>query len=823
MAFRASTSRAAGSVPPAARCSHTATAVGEELWVIGGGVYIAERAAFEHFADVHVLGADGVWVRISTGGGPFTARRGHSASLYGRHIAVFGGVGNGGELCDGFVWLLDTQCLPKDGHRTAMWTRRRPSSAAEMPGYPHVRPFRVGFRENGARPRDAPPQLLALLAQPELRRGHGSFVVDDELFVFGGYTNSQLHLEGWIYALDLNDDAAAWRLQKTRGADPGACALFASEQTSRFWICAGGTQTSRVHPSHLSKLHALVEIWLLDLRTFVWSRARPGAGGSPPPAARFCCAVATLAEHWVVVPELAAAAEESGAATPRRGGGATSTPPTGLLELLQPYAGGDAGGDAGGTLPPVPCSASATSSLFISTSNIPSAEGAGSAGRVAPVPRFAAASPLSFRRLPDQGVREIRVRLALLLFGGSPCFTQNQDERVSAQQPAQDASDAFYELHVTCLLSPAPAPAPATGPGRTAESTGGGLLDLDGAWSACTAAAPPLLKRQELHHGMLLQGPPLVVWQRVANPPLRAKGAAAAARPPCASFDAGCAWVSDERPFEVGMRFLMPGASAFVPQESIVDGVGDGLCDDVGGGSNRMLLRDPRVLRPSPGREQCHPPAGEYVVATVHGVAPPGATAVDRDQQCDIWLPPPPQEVPTDDFDFGDNLTTKRGRRCTVLQRDVIEAHQRACARLGVDGPLRFGREWARVQPRSALLVHGEAGGNRVSPPMSRNAASLTQLAPPSRTVTVVDVAATRSGAALGGSRGDARHRAARTDFWTRASDAGTLILFGGGVHGVVGIVSTRTKMTVSLRANPSHTIALAPPHFFRPPTGVLS
>lgn len=70
------------------------------------------------------------------------------------------------------------------------------------------------------------------------------------------------------------------------------------------------------------------------------------------------------------------------------------------------------------------------------------------------------------------------------------------------------------------------------------------------------------------------------------------------------------------------------------------------------------------------------------------------------------------------------------------------------------------------------------AGGGA---PASRNAATLTQLAQPSRTVTVAHVAATRGAPALGDSRVDAT---LRETFWSRAAEAGTLVLFGGGIHG---------------------------------------
>ena len=85
-----------GGTPPCGRCSHTATLVGDLLYIIGGGrVPDPETpSTFEHFNDVHALDLrTAQWSRVEPSGDEFPARRGHCAGLHEatRRVFIFGG------------------------------------------------------------------------------------------------------------------------------------------------------------------------------------------------------------------------------------------------------------------------------------------------------------------------------------------------------------------------------------------------------------------------------------------------------------------------------------------------------------------------------------------------------------------------------------------------------------------------------------------------------------------------------------------------------------------------------------------------------------
>ena len=85
-----------GGTPPCGRCSHTATLVGDLLYIIGGGRVPdpEESNVFEHFNDVHALDLrTAQWSRVEPSGETFPARRGHCAGLHEatRRVFIFGG------------------------------------------------------------------------------------------------------------------------------------------------------------------------------------------------------------------------------------------------------------------------------------------------------------------------------------------------------------------------------------------------------------------------------------------------------------------------------------------------------------------------------------------------------------------------------------------------------------------------------------------------------------------------------------------------------------------------------------------------------------
>ena len=721
---------------PTARCSHSATAVRGELWVIGGGLARPDKSRFTHFDDVHVL-RDSTWVKVRTRGASFTARRGHSASLWrDRYIVVFGGAGDGGRMWNDGVWLLDTGCSSSgdDGRgrrreRCATWTRVNPSELAELPGEPRIgHNGRVNFRDGPLGPVVVPPAVLAHLSRPEPRRGHGSFIVGDELFVYGGYTETNIYLKGWLYALDLKRDGAAWRLQQTTGLDPGATALFSSVTTARFWICCGGIEINPVPDAA-----DLSEVWVLDLRSFAWSRAMATAEGSPPPSARFCCSVALLAEHWVVVGK---EKSEFVRSPPRS---------SGLLELLQPPVDSDA------------AAAAATATTPSARSPLSSFRSEGSAAR------SVAASPLSFRRAEASdesgGVSELRLRLSIVMFGGSACTPCTYLPSSFEEFDEQQNSNSFYEMHLSFVLRPAVADGSVATAVATAAAvafaaasagaavgatsggggSGGGLLGLQLQLSAAESttaarAGPPLLKRRELHHGMELVCAPHLEWSRAW--PVHHDSASERDR----VDQLGRAWVH-----EVGATSTLSKGTIFLRRDE--RGV---VADEASSEGARRHVEEEHLVD-----EVCSAtdPFVCSALTSVEGIAPLARTEGD-----------------VQGMEYHTLGATGGARR---THGEIVALHSAARACINAQRAALFGREWSRVRPRAVMLAR-PSGAALPSP---RNAATLTQLAPAAQLITIVDLASTQRGGAFDG---DGAKRA----FWSRAALIGRVVLFGGGVHG---------------------------------------
>lgn len=222
---------------PSARGGHTATLVGAKIFVFGGHRFGGGEA--EYFNDTYVLDVDSnQWTQVRCKGTPPTPRYGHSAALVAARIVFFGGLGENGPLRD--LHALDT---------TAMTWYQGPSSG-------------------GA---------------PAARHAHSSSLHGTRLLVFGGAGAS--HTFGDVHILDLA--SMAWTEPTTSGPAPtprmGHAALMANDQL----IVHGGfylppvarkatsfTIGGVLHDSYLN------DVRVLDVNTLVWSRMR--THGAPP-------------------------------------------------------------------------------------------------------------------------------------------------------------------------------------------------------------------------------------------------------------------------------------------------------------------------------------------------------------------------------------------------------------------------------------------------------------------------------------------------------------------------------------------------------------
>ena len=81
-------------VPPVPRGGHTATLTGASLVVFGGQFYEGKKTGFKYLNDLHVLDVNASrWVKPKTKGTAPSPRYGHSALLAGARIIIFGGKG----------------------------------------------------------------------------------------------------------------------------------------------------------------------------------------------------------------------------------------------------------------------------------------------------------------------------------------------------------------------------------------------------------------------------------------------------------------------------------------------------------------------------------------------------------------------------------------------------------------------------------------------------------------------------------------------------------------------------------------------------------
>ena len=167
------------STTPIEREGHTASVVGHLMYVFGG-TWVDDDSNSVYLNDLHVFDAETVaWSQPSTTGEAPTQREGHTASVVGTEIFVFGGAGLDKEdssvnLCD--LHVLDTATLS--------WSQ---------------------------------PQVSG--ASPQERRYHTAVVIDKRVFIFGGQyydPHEDLHFECDHVLIEFDVEASAW---STRSAD----------------------------------------------------------------------------------------------------------------------------------------------------------------------------------------------------------------------------------------------------------------------------------------------------------------------------------------------------------------------------------------------------------------------------------------------------------------------------------------------------------------------------------------------------------------------------------------------------------------------------
>ncbi|KAL1519006.1 hypothetical protein AB1Y20_003275 [Prymnesium parvum] len=246
--------------PPCGRCSHTATRVGWNLYIIGGGavwMLDLEGAEWEQFSDVCVLDLRTMEWSVASASPAFPARRGHSAVLHDAsdQILIFGGTRGGNE---------------RSGLLNDVWALANVREAE-----------RLAWRE-----------VATTGARPSPRRGHRAVLRGELMVVVGGYG------EGVLHALCVR--RWAWSAVRVDGPAPTLLALFGCALVGEQLLCFGG------HVAHDGAVRMSNQLLAVDLAPLFADAAaavcwRILPTRQPPPAARICCEMVELSERALLV------------------------------------------------------------------------------------------------------------------------------------------------------------------------------------------------------------------------------------------------------------------------------------------------------------------------------------------------------------------------------------------------------------------------------------------------------------------------------------------------------------------------------------------
>mmetsp|Transcript_60187 Transcript_60187/g.136076 ORF Transcript_60187/g.136076 Transcript_60187/m.136076 type:complete len:335 (+) Transcript_60187:36-1040(+) len=220
---------------PTPRGGHTTVAVDSNLVVFGGTAYGGE-GKFLYFNDVHIFDADtGMWHAIRCKGELPEPRFGHSATLVGNQMFVFGGKGEGGKLFRD-VFFLDL----------VSWSWVPVSSAS------------VG---------------------PSPRLNHASCLVGRKIVVHGGWNGGMKCLADlWVF----DTEAFTWMNPKTTGIPPSpryGHTLHFMDNDGRIILFGGVTVKDGEIPAYQGDLRQL------ETETMVWSK--PSVSADEYPSARY--------------------------------------------------------------------------------------------------------------------------------------------------------------------------------------------------------------------------------------------------------------------------------------------------------------------------------------------------------------------------------------------------------------------------------------------------------------------------------------------------------------------------------------------------------
>lgn len=272
----------AGGLQPSAREGHAAVEVGNKIFVFGGCVQ-----GIRCFNDVHIFDTDTLtWSQEPFTGDAPEPRGGHSATLVGTDIFVFGGASS--ETTYGDAYKLDLI--------QRHWTRAVASGCPAVPSRrtnhaaiadSHGRIYIVGgydadsnflndmwilnvYAGNADKWEDADSfpivwEKPAPTGQvPEPREGHSLTLVDRKLVLFGGYTaGGAVANDVYLYNLESQE----WLAPPVAGAVlPAPRQAHSATRHGRDVIIAGGCSVSEVRPECYN------DVWSLNTIDMRWSK-----------------------------------------------------------------------------------------------------------------------------------------------------------------------------------------------------------------------------------------------------------------------------------------------------------------------------------------------------------------------------------------------------------------------------------------------------------------------------------------------------------------------------------------------------------------------
>eukprot|EP00933_Yihiella_yeosuensis_P079752 TRINITY_DN93164_c0_g1_i1.p1 TRINITY_DN93164_c0_g1~~TRINITY_DN93164_c0_g1_i1.p1 ORF type:complete len:634 (+),score=132.81 TRINITY_DN93164_c0_g1_i1:122-2023(+) len=275
---------------PGARQGHAAVEVGHKIYVIGGC-----EQEIQCYNDVNVFDTGSQqWSKEEVTGEAPEPRGGHTATLVGSDIILFGGANS--EETFGDVYRFDLS--------RKKWTRlqnpsdapsKRTSHAAALDTNGRIYTY-GGYDAEANFLNDlwilkAPPSppagqdegeasLTVTWAKPVptgtvpmAREGHSLTLVDNKLVLFGGYTSGG-HVANDAHAYD--PQSQAWQQLDISGALPSPRQAHSAIRHGHDLVIAGGCEVSEEHPKCFN------DVWALNLIDMQWSQRSSGAAGWMP-------------------------------------------------------------------------------------------------------------------------------------------------------------------------------------------------------------------------------------------------------------------------------------------------------------------------------------------------------------------------------------------------------------------------------------------------------------------------------------------------------------------------------------------------------------